>query len=75
MEKVDTETTKEVLGYKIRKCKPWISKEVWRLIDERRSINQKTERHQIRKAVEGVARRLQRERQRGQRQIRDIAWS
>ena len=34
-------TAKKVLGYKTRKVKPWISKESWDLIEQRKEIKLK----------------------------------
>ena len=31
-------TAKKVLGYKAKKVKPWISKESWDLIEQRKAI-------------------------------------
>ena len=38
MEKVCEGSTVLILGYKKRKCKPWISNELRRLTDERREL-------------------------------------
>ena len=43
MERAYNETAKEVLGYKKRRTKPWISQEAWEMIDERKEIHLKIE--------------------------------
>ena len=39
LEKAYVKTTEEVLGYKKKKNKPWLSQETWALIDQRKSSN------------------------------------
>ena len=41
MKKACTETTKEVLGRPRKKKKPWISIELWNMIDQREEINKR----------------------------------
>ncbi|PFX30974.1 hypothetical protein AWC38_SpisGene4217 [Stylophora pistillata] len=41
LEKAYVKTAEEVLGYKKKKNKPWLSKENWALVDQRKAIKQK----------------------------------
>ena len=41
LEKAYVKTVKEVLGYKKKKNKPWLSQETWALVDHRKVIKQK----------------------------------
>ena len=41
LEKAYNMTAKKVLGYKKKKIKPWISKELWNLIQQRKTIKLK----------------------------------
>jgi len=41
MEKAYVNTAEEVLGYKKKKRKPWLSQKAWTLIDQRKAIKQK----------------------------------
>ena len=41
MEKAYVKMAEEVLGYKKKKNKPWLSQETWALIDQRKVIKQK----------------------------------
>lgn len=41
MEEAYVRTTEEVLGYKRKRSKPWISQKAWALIDQRKTIKQK----------------------------------
>jgi len=40
MEKAYVKTAEEVLGYKKKKLKPWLSQKAWTLIDQRKAIKQ-----------------------------------
>jgi len=41
LKKAYAKTVKEVLGYKKKKNKPWMSQETWALVDQRKVIKQK----------------------------------
>ena len=41
MKKAYVQTAEEVLGYKKKKNKRWLSQEAWTLIDQRKAIKQK----------------------------------
>jgi len=40
MENAYIKTAEEVLGYKKKKLKPWLSQKAWTLIDQRKAIKQ-----------------------------------
>ena len=42
MEEAYTETADEVLGHPRKKRKPWITEELWALVDQRKEINKKS---------------------------------
>ena len=41
LEKAYVKTAEEILGYKKKKNKPWLSQETWTLVDQRKAIKQK----------------------------------
>ena len=56
MEKAYVKTAEEVLGYKKKKNKPWLSQEAWTLVDQRKAIKQKLISGKIREAKTEMAR-------------------
>ena len=56
MEKAYVKTAEEVLGYKKKKNKPWLSQEAWTLVDQRKTNETEAHRCKIREAKTEMAR-------------------